>query len=396
MTDTVVQINRKKILIIDDEKKLLFGLKAVMTRAGYDILTASEGSEGVRLAKESLPDVIICDVMMPPPNGFQLKKILANDLQTAAIPFIFLTARTGESDKIAGLNQGADDYITKPFNVDEMIARVQAILRRNELGRQSALQEMGTKVEKVRRSIATNLSHEMRTPLGVILSGLDLAIREKSNGVTDNLDLYLEASLSSAQKLSVLIFNLILLNDIDTGKVNKFRKPVDLKFHFIDPVQKVLKAYAEKNLDVHISIQPGTLIHASEVEFAHVVSHLVDNACKFSPDGGKIRIRLNRNGMGGCSLLVENEGPAIPVELREKVFERYYQVQQDNSRLYGGLGVGLTIARAVAEAFGGSVSILDSAVGCKVRMVYAPGAANWGSALSGEGLRISQEGIGDD
>jgi len=119
------------ILIIDDENKLVFGLKALLQREGYTVYTASNGSQGLQYIKQYQPNLIICDVMMPPPNGFALKKILLEDKRLAAIPFIFSTARTGGADIIAGLNLGADDYVTKPFNIEELLARVRAVLRRS-------------------------------------------------------------------------------------------------------------------------------------------------------------------------------------------------------------------------------------------------------------------------
>ena len=238
------------------------------------------------------------------------------------------------------------------------------------MGRKSGLQETDAALEKVRDSIVTNMAHELHTPLRVILASLDLAIQEKSNGRIDDLDWYLETSLSHSQKLSMLINNLVLLNDLDQEKINNKRALIDLKAHFIEPIQRVLNVYTEKKLDIHISIEPG--IQASELEFAHAVSHLVDNACKFSPAGAKIWIKLEKNGKGGCSLIVQNEGSRIPAGLRQKVFGRYYQVRQQKNGYYGGLGVGLTIVRAVAEACGGSAAVLDSPAGCKVQMIYPP------------------------
>lgn len=126
----------RKILLIDDEPNLLVGLSAIMQRAGYLVYSAGNGLDGLRLAQEQLPDLIICDVMMPPPNGFELRKRLAQTPATSVIPFIFLTARMAQGDKLAGLEAGADDYITKPFNREELLARVLAVLRRQEIGRQ--------------------------------------------------------------------------------------------------------------------------------------------------------------------------------------------------------------------------------------------------------------------
>jgi len=121
------------ILIIDDDDNLLFGLLAVMRREGYQCISASNGRDGLRLAQERLPDLIISDVMMPPPNGFELRKQLSTNPKTIHIPFIFLTARSSQGDKIFGLEAGADDYITKPFDRSELVARVRAVLRRNRV-----------------------------------------------------------------------------------------------------------------------------------------------------------------------------------------------------------------------------------------------------------------------
>jgi signal transduction histidine kinase len=372
-----------KILIIDDEEKLLIGLKAVLRRAGYQVFSANNGSQGIEFARQYLPDLVLCDVMMPPPNGMRVKHELSNDESTKDIPFIFLTARTGEADRIAGFNLGADDYVTKPFNVDELLARVQAILRRQEKGRRRGRQEIEENLDSLRSSIATNMGHELRTPLGIILATLDLAIRDRFKNQENDLDSYLATVMHSAQRLSMLVNDLILLYDIDQHKVNRFRRPLDLRFRFIEPFQRVLERYQEKELDVQIKIDNGVTVHAPDTEFAQVVSHLVDNACKFSPSGGKVSVHLAANGNGGCILTVSDEGPGIPPELREKVFERYYQISQGATRMYGGLGVGLTIARAVAEAVGGSVSIVDTEKGCTVRLIYPPVPANSGPGAIG-------------
>ena len=365
------------MLLVDDEEKLLFGMKAVMQREGYQVITGKNGEEGLRLARENEPDIIICDVMMPPPNGFMLKKILSEDEKTAEIPFIFLTARTVDADKVAGLNIGADDYITKPFKADELLARVEAVLRRAELGRKRGLREAEAAMEELRSNIASNLSHEMRTPLGIVLNTLDLAIKDKFSSSSEEMDWYLETARTGAQRLQSLINDLILLNSIDQHSLGKMRQPIDLRFDFLDPIQNKLNFWASKALKLEITIDPGTLVNASLPEFSHAVCHLVDNACKFSPEQGQIGIFLVKNGVGGCVVTITDEGPGIPVELREKVFNRYHQISNGSTRQYGGLGVGLTIARAVAERLGGSVMILDAPGGCKVRMIIPPGENEW-------------------
>ena len=116
------------VLLIDDEEAFLYGLKGVMQRSGFRVLTATTGDEGLRLAREHVPDVVICDIMMPSPNGFEVQKALKQDLRTAAIPFIFLTARAAPADRMYSVRVGADDYFTKPFDPQELIRRVANLL----------------------------------------------------------------------------------------------------------------------------------------------------------------------------------------------------------------------------------------------------------------------------
>ena len=118
-----------KILIIDDEPALLLGLAAKIRRRGYEVVTAADGSEGLQKARECLPDLIISDVMMPAPDGFELRRLMSQDTALASIPFIFLTARAGVDDRVSGLKDGADDYVTKPFGMEELLARMRTALR---------------------------------------------------------------------------------------------------------------------------------------------------------------------------------------------------------------------------------------------------------------------------
>jgi len=102
------------ILVIDDEPAILLGLVVSIKRHGYHVIEAVDGRDGLQKAREHHPDLIVSDVMMPPPDGFELKRLLSSDLKLASIPFIFLTARSGTHDRIAGIRDGADDYIAKP------------------------------------------------------------------------------------------------------------------------------------------------------------------------------------------------------------------------------------------------------------------------------------------
>ena len=360
------------ILLIDDEQRLLLGLSAVMKRTGFNVLTAGSGKEGLRLAREKHPDLIVCDVMMPPPNGFELRKELAQTSETAEIPFIFLTARVSDADKLAGLNMEADDYITKPFNRQELVARVKAVLRRVDIGRKQGQAELETELDKLRRQIMQNVNHEFRTPLAKIMASLELALDDKFADDPEQEKNFIQLALNSSHRLNNLIRDLIFLTEIDGGLSNPPRLPIDLEFDFRQPVNRCLEYWSHKEHLVNIFTDAEVEILAPRNEFTQAIVHLVDNACKFSPDNSKIDISLVGQGHGGCILSVADQGPGIKPSQREKVFDNYYQVSQGLTRRFEGLGVGLTIARAFARSLGGDVKILDSESGCWVVMDIPP------------------------
>ena len=123
---------KKRILIIEDNEDLAFGLRTNFEIEGYDVLTAATGTEGVMQTREFRPDLILLDIMLPEMDGFEVLKTIRAD--KCSVPVLMLTARGEETDKVRGLRLGADDYVTKPFGLMELLARVEAVLRRRSAG----------------------------------------------------------------------------------------------------------------------------------------------------------------------------------------------------------------------------------------------------------------------
>ena len=358
------------ILIIDDEPALLLGLAAKIRRQGYQVVTASDGSQGMQKARETLPDLILSDVMMPPPNGFELRKLMSEDPRLASIPFIFLTARSGVEDRVTGIRDGADDYITKPFVTEELFARIEAVLRRvrvaQERGREEVRENAQQDMEKLKREILQNFHHEIRTPLSNIVMPLELVVNKKFEDPEEQIQ-FVRKALSSVDRLESLVTDFVLLTNIDQGELNRIRQRVDVNNHILLPIQKRLEHYKEKELRFSDKITGTGEILAPRREFTHALIHLLDNAFKFSPQGGKIALSIQIETEGGVTIRVDDEGPGISPDLREKVFERYYQVSQGDRRSHDGLGVGLFIARAIFSNLGGDVTILESSKGCLIQ-----------------------------
>jgi len=357
------------ILIIDDEPAIRLGLAATIGRYGYNVIMAVNGDDGFLKARQFLPDLIVSDVMMPDLNGFEMKQQMSADPVLASIPFIFLTARTGNEDRVSGIRGGADDYVTKPFVTEELMARIEAVLRRveteQERGREQMKQSSQTEMEKLRREVLQNFSHEVRTPLGNVMMSLDVVINNKFKSPEEQ-DEFLRIAHSSADRLETLISDIILLSDIDQKNLNLMRQTIDVEHHILAPIKRRLARYQPKELNFVHDINTTGVIKAPRREFAQSLVHLVDNAFKFSPQRGTVTLVITPTENGGAVITVQDEGAGIPADLREKVFERFYQISQGDDREFQGLGVGLTIARSVFSGLGGTVKILDSQLGCHV------------------------------
>lgn len=360
------------ILIIDDEPALRLGLASTIKRRGYAVATACDGLDGMQKARDVLPDLIVSDVMMPPPNGFELRKLMAQDPQLSFIPFIFLTARTGVDDRVNGIRDGADDYITKPFETEELLARMEAVLRRVQMeqarGRDEMRETAKQEMENLKNEILQNFHHEMRTPLTNIAMPLELIVKNKFNDPAEQTR-FIRMALSSVERLESLVTDFILLTNIDHGNLNHIRQSIDITNHILAAVQKRLERYQEKGLTFTYQIRGQGQICAPRREFSHALLHLLDNAFKFCSPDGEVKLMIDIDTDGGAVIAVENDGEPIPVELREKAFERYFQGSQGDSREHEGLGVGLFIARFVFKSLGGDVSILEDEKVCRVQAV---------------------------
>lgn len=193
------------VAVIDDAKEVLLHLTLILKRAGYKVVTAANGRDGLNLIQNEHPDIILCDIMMPPPNGFEVRKILTRDPVTAAIPFIFLTARSAQVDKLTGIEYGADDYITKPFDTQELLARIHALLRRTALSRQQGLAEAKAEIDRLGSTILDRTSQEIRPLLDRVLAALTLTLTERFAGDPRQQKRFIQIALDSACRLHALI-----------------------------------------------------------------------------------------------------------------------------------------------------------------------------------------------
>ncbi len=345
----------KKILVIDDDAAIQsLTVKALQSR-GFQALSAADGHEGLEVARKYLPDLIVCDVQMPMMDGYQTLDALQQDPLTCTIPFIFLTALRDQQHIRYGLGLGADDYLTKPFTVNELINVVNIRLAKKE-----AIQRVSDrKMAELRDSIGMALPHELLTPLNGIL-GLAAVLLDDRNppGAAEARD-FLRSIQLSAVRLHRLIFNFIIYSELEVIGSDP-KRVAELRKGLTTPIRQIVSQTAHEKADIAarsddliLDLEEGFAVIAAD-RFQKAVEELIDNAFKFSRQGSPVWIQT-RAADRHCVIRVTDRGRGMSPEQIANIgahmqFERRFYEQQ-------GAGLGLTIARLLAELHGGDLTI---------------------------------------
>jgi len=352
---SAVALAMKRILVIDDDAAVLsLTSKALQTR-GFQILTAGDGMEGLELAKTYLPDLIICDVQMPRLNGYETLAALQQDALTSTIPFIFLTGLSELWQVRYGMGLGADDYLTKPFTVNELLTAVNT-----RLAKKAASDRVSErKLEDLRGNIGKALPHELLTPLNGILGLSELLAN--SPELPDPADLrdFAKGIQMSALRLHHLISNFIIYSEVeliaaDPKRIGNLRPgtPTLIRDLLIKAAREKAEA-AARDADLVLEIAEGVVAMSIE-RCRKIVEELVENAFKFSKTGTPVQVTGQPKDQHYV-LTVHDRGRGMTPDQIASVgahmqFERRFYEQQ-------GAGLGLIIARRLAELHGGEFSI---------------------------------------
>ena len=341
-----------KVLIIEDEDKIRSSLKRILELSGFDVLVASNGIEGIGIAKQTLPDIIFCDVMMPIIDGHQVLQKLKDHNLTTSIPFIFLTAKSDLPDIREGMNLGADDYLTKPVKSKDLLTCIQTRLDKKEL----QLQQSQIQLTNLGTNIARSIPHELNTPLtGIIgfaeiLSTMpDPLVQELSNEI-----------LASSERLHATITKFLVYTELVELTIHSSQKNCSLNqvspISTSSPIESIAQKIAiksQRQSDLCFKLQDGN-VTMSPLFYERLLGELIDNAFKFSEQGDSIIIG-NHWEKDHMILTVQDHGRGMKPEQITAVaaynqFERTVYEQQ-------GIGLGLVIVKYIAELQGGNLTI---------------------------------------
>lgn len=358
----------RKILVIEDEADIRGNLVEMLEAEGYVAASAPDGDAGVRAALGEPPDLIVCDVTMPGRDGWSVLAELRAREETMEIPFLFLTARADRESQRRGMEMGAEDYITKPFTRTEILAAVEARLRRAEsLGRR-----MRDQLSRMRQVLSRSLPHELLTPLNGIMGLSAMIVDEYESMRRDEVLALAQGITSSGENLHQLIRRFLLFSEIqialsDTDQAARVRaESVPDAGQVVERAARGLVAGTSREADLLCMGAGGSpAMVAAHLELS--VQEMLAEAMRRSRKGTPLRL-VTGNCRNGWRIGLHAEGAHVePAEL-----ERLRKGESG----FDGVGLGLSVLRAVADLYRGSLTLdSSSSIGLSIELVVASAPA---------------------
>jgi two-component system, sensor histidine kinase and response regulator len=332
-----------RILVIDDEESFRQVIIKFLSKQGFEVAAASEGKAGVELAAETLPDLIVCDLNMPVMDGYEVLAALRLDPRLADIPLIFLTGESEPCQVRHGMNLGADDYLTKPVNLDDLLSAVQARLgrRRDQRQRQEKQLERATQ-------LFGGIVHDLRDPLFVVLGYTDLLRggQGKTEGGGEQPKQILDRMQQAVLRMQAIVSETLFLARSRMQRLPFDPGPLDLR-DFCEQ----LVADHEANRRLEFQGTAGRFpMTADALRLRQALDNLVSNALKYSD--GKVVLSLIASA-DHYLIEVRDQGIGIPADEQGEIFEPFFRASNTGSRI--GHGLGLSAVKSCIEQHGGSV-----------------------------------------
>ncbi|MBI3200003.1 MAG: hybrid sensor histidine kinase/response regulator [Polyangiaceae bacterium] len=373
-----------KVLHIEDDPANRLLVRKLLTAAGFDVVDARDGLEGIRMAGTERPDLVLVDIAMPGLDGYEVTLRLRSQPELFGVPIVAITA---EGSRETSLAVGCDGFLQKPIDARSFATTLRGYLdgRREQVspdqtGKQLRLQsqkiaahleqkvaelesanERLREVDVARKEFYRNISHELATPMTPIVGYVKLLADQELGPLVPAQAKALRAMGECVERLRGLIDNLLDVTALETGKLKLAVRPVDFGEIFRRALGRRSAHFETASLAVATEIPDGLSGQGDPERLGQALDHLLDNALKFTPSGGSVGVRVRRLASGHVEVVVADTGPGVPAETLERLFEPFYQVDGSPTRAHGGTGIGLAIVRGIARGHGGDARVTSPA-----------------------------------
>ena len=347
------------ILVVDDMPDNLQVLAEILIREGYVVRPVTSAAAAFRTMAAALPELVLADIKMPGMDGFEFCRRMKAEQRTEDIPVIFISALGETKDKLRAFEAGGVDYITKPFQAEEVVARVRTHLAMYELRRSlhAANQELtarGAQLEAANKELeafAYSVSHDLRAPLRAI-DGFSEALMQDCLDQLDSDGMnYLTRIRTGAARMGQLIEDLLKLSQLNRAQLNLVE--ADLSGLCGNVLGQLATADPDRRVDV--SIQPGLRVRADGQLLRVMVENLLGNAWKFTARCEAARIEVGRTAHPeeGGAFFIRDNGAGFDMAFRDKLFQPFQRLHRKDE--FEGTGIGLAIVQRIAHRHGGMV-----------------------------------------
>jgi two-component system, sensor histidine kinase and response regulator len=349
--------SKSSILVVDDAPDNLRLLSEVLTRQGYDVRSAISGSIALMVVPSIYPDLILLDINMPQMDGYQVCELLKLDSQTREIPVIFLSAMGETIDKVRAFEVGAVDYITKPFQIQEVIVRIenQLNLRRMRVELSQALVKE-QELNRLKSEFISMVSHDFRTPLCSIQGFAELLRHYGQDLSTEKQDQYFDRINASVEHLIALLDEVLLIGSFEVGKIKCRLTSIHLA-SFCQELVETFQLSISHSHEIQLSLAETIQQFHLETDLnllRQVFSNLLSNAVKYSPNQTAIQLDLQYLNQQIIFRVIDR-GIGIPADNLPFLFDSFYRCT--NVGEIKGTGLGLAIVQRCVDTLGGKIQV---------------------------------------
>lgn len=352
MSDYIEEIS---VLIVDDNPQNLQLFGSVLKKNGYKPLLAQNGKSAITFVERNKPDLILLDVMMPGMNGYEVCEHLKSNDSTKHIPIIFITAKTEPEDILAGFQVGGVDYIPKPFNMPELIARVEthvALKKANDTVNKQ--KEALTRINDSKDRLFSIIGHDLRNPFGGIISFSNL-LSEEYDSFSDNEKREMISTISkSAHQGFRLLENLLSWSRSHTGAIDLKRETLDFKNVVLSCIELLQPFASQKNISIILEDCGSFEISADDEMLNTIVRNLISNAIKFSNSNDDIILTLDSVD-DGVVFSVKDHGVGIPSNVHHKILDVGEKYSSTGTAKEEGTGLGLMLVQEFVNRHSGRI-----------------------------------------